>query len=332
MVSDEGFIDLANVFIEIGANYGKIDASTLIKHPSNIKRTNLVNIYQKYKDAFIDVLQTCKHFSFTSDLWKDKYKGNFYLSLTVQFINSSGTLSNVCLYTILCKEKKKDDIRSYLLKGLHDFFGNSDEILKDSYFITDNGSNVKNIFNKWLPCACHNINLTLSHTFKEESLTQFPAINELILTSKKLVDYFKKSGRNLLLKKTLKQEISTRWNSTLLMLESIYENWADISTVLFNLNKSSKMIGINKKLLELIISILTPFKIASEELSSSKNVTINKVVIWKFKLIQVLKTIIDNEHHLEIINFSKRIMDCLNEKYVLYDEHYFAAFLDPRYY
>jgi hypothetical protein len=197
MTSYQGFHDITNAFLKLGRKYGPIDSKKLIKDPSNLKKTHIVNIYDDYKNIIMKEFEKCHNFSFTTDLWKDSLTCNNYLSLTCQFVNSNSSISNVCLATILSSEKRKSNLKACLNEALEKLFVNAVSLLTHCYFVTENGSNVRNLFDNWLPCVCYNINLVLSHAFKEERLIDFPTVSLLISSSKKLVEYFKRSGKSI---------------------------------------------------------------------------------------------------------------------------------------
>lgn len=331
-VDDIGFLTTANKLIEMGSKYGRVNILDIIKDRTTLKRKYMPQVYSDCKEKLIKQLKCAKYFCFSTDLWTDKYNFNSYLTITVQFISETNKLMNYCLSTILCKEKTKYKLRQTIRSSLSEFFDNAEHIINESYFITDNGSNINKTFNLWLPCTCHNLNLSLSHAFDEKFMNSIPLIENTIKLSKEMVRYFKKSGLNKKLTKTLKQSVNTRWNSIFTMLESIYTSWDEIKNILNEQSKSNKYIMPNKDIVFELISILEPFKNASDELSSNSIVTINKVVPWKYKIKLHLELCKEKTSNNEFSLLIDNIFKWFEAKYIIEEIHYIASFLDPRYF
>lgn len=108
-----------------------------------------------------------------------------------------------------------------------------------------NGSNMVDIFFNQLPCQCHKLNLFVDWTLNERNLptpeaiikkaengktfeakklfnlqTHCPNTKKNLDDVKSLVEYYKQSALNSKLSRTLKQDVETRWDSELNMLES----------------------------------------------------------------------------------------------------------------
>lgn len=107
---------------------------------------------------------------------------------------------------------------------------------KHFYFVTDQGSNIKAALNsncQRLACACHCLSTALKHTLpggpgdKGES-EELQALNDSIEKVKALVRYVRKSGIHAQLSKTLIQDNETRWNSLLMMMESVINGQEEV--------------------------------------------------------------------------------------------------------
>jgi hypothetical protein len=83
-------------------------------------------------------------------------------------------------------------------------------------------------------------------------------------------EVLKKSGLMRLLPSPLKQEVNTRWNTIYLLLESVMKNFDEIEHILNNKNELYRMAGIEKKLVEELVSFLEVFKTASLEMEATK--------------------------------------------------------------
>ena len=72
-------------------------------------------------------------------------------------------------------------------------------------------------------------------------LAETPELSELLTNAKKMVKYFKHSGLQNSLKKSLKQSIETRWNSNYDMLDLILQQHEEISTLLLSNNQYERI-------------------------------------------------------------------------------------------
>jgi len=97
------------------------------------------------------------------------------------------------------------------------------------YFVTDQGSNIKSALSgtyQLLSCACHCLSTALKHTVPggpgdKGNSEELQGLQQIIDKVKAVVRYVKKSGLNATLQKSLVQGNDTRWNSMLMMLESV---------------------------------------------------------------------------------------------------------------
>lgn len=136
-----------------------------------------------------------------------------------------------------------DNIRSVVSVVLDEFGA-----VRPGYvFITDNASNMKAAFrdHTWLGCACHNLNIVLSHGLQEapatEQCTLPHEVTELIDACKEVVTLAKRTRLNCQLETSLKQCVVTRWNSVLTTLISVSVNLAELQRIsISNEDKSNR--------------------------------------------------------------------------------------------
>jgi len=94
-------------------------------------------------------------------------------------------------------------------------------------FVTDNGSNMKAVYrneNK-LSCAGHNLNLAAEKALKSEGAQ---VVADAIKCAREVVAYFSHTCANKELHHTLKQDVSTRWNSQFFLLQSLASQLDDV--------------------------------------------------------------------------------------------------------
>lgn len=157
-------------------------------------------------------------------------------------------------------------------------------------WVTDQGSNIKKALeqNTRVNCAAHMISNILKATFDnkfisgEDGRSETVPIFKLIQAAKALVGYMKRTGDNNKISTTLIQELEIRWNTRLLMLMPIEEQFQEIKDLYKD--EPHRFYDIDLILLKKIIDFLKPFKHATDELEGDTYPTIHKVILHKAKL------------------------------------------------
>lgn len=185
-----------------------------------------------------------------------------------------------------------------------------------------------------LACACHCLSTALKHTLpggpgdKGES-EELQALNDSIENVKALVRYVRKSGLHAQLSKTLVQENDTRWNSLLMMIESVVNGEEEVKELLSRNGQIHPTDGINFGLLRDLVAFLQPLKSATKALEGDSYPTIHKVVMWQNVLLQRCQTLpFDSQL---ITQLKARLKDSLHEKFPVTVTHKLALFLHPQY-
>ncbi|XP_020686093.1 uncharacterized protein LOC110102210 [Dendrobium catenatum] len=165
---------------------------------------------------------------------------------------------------------------------------------------------------------------------------------EMIDSSKKLVEYFKRLNLQSKLTKTLKQENVTRWNSLVCCLCSILDMLDEIVIVLQEKNVIHKLNAIQQDLLNEFTVFLEMFQHATLEMEVFKRPTLHKVAFWHHRLQQHMKLVrVDimdpndpsrvktKKDYDPIISLKEIIQPIFEEKFVLQPIHVVAMMLDP---
>ena len=151
---------------------------------------------------------------------------------------------------------------------------------------------------------------------------------DTIKECKSLVTYFKHSSLNSRLEKSLKQEVETRWNSKLEMLESIYDQFEEITELLSERDEFSKIENIDKNVLETLVNFLKKFQEASEFLEGSKYPTIHMVIPWYRILMEHCKVhISDSETLMQIKSVVEQV---ILSKLKIENIYKIAVFFNPK--
>jgi hypothetical protein len=167
---------------------------------------------------------------------------------------------------------------------------------------SDTANNIKHIIKDlipslmYIPCFCHKLNLLVKDCFPNGETTIF---SHLMTKCRKLVGLFRHSNllseqlasyqitNNLPVVK-LKQEVSTRWNSSYLMLQSISKVLLD---PINHEHRGNLLTGSDMDLLNKLLELLQPMFYLTTKLSTEKFPTF---VHWQFHLSKNLNTILRN--------------------------------------
>ena len=218
-------------------------------------------------------------------------------------------------------------------------------LLNNAWFVTDEGSNMIAALShyKRLPCSCHMLATVLRHVLQLESLSKtvlplnpndkvmqhVKAIQSAVAEVKSLVAYFKRSGLNNKLPTSLKQANDTRWNSTLLMLESYLKNVDDIKQILIVENQEKRLEHVDSITIKCLVDFLQPFLLATKQLEGDSKPTINYVYLWFSKLKRSMKSCVTDNDLLAFLK--KRGLAALEKKFQIQDIHRLAFFLNPKF-
>lgn len=201
------------------------------------------------------------------------------------------------LATVLTENKRSFTIKSDFKNVFEEF--NIQEINK--YFTTYNASAMKSAFNSenWFACTSHDLNLVQSHTF--DSLNEVDLLNEvelLIINSKELVTYVKRSEIQHEFETTLKQSIEVRWDSRLRLLESIRDNYENLKIQAKNNIKIEEHLNhIIYELLCDLIKLLTSFHKYRLDFCYETKSTFHLVIPTKLKLLKECEHQIDDNYN-----------------------------------
>lgn len=276
-VSGNGFKNLAQALINIGAKYGShTDIINLIPDPTTISNRiqikaeeRKIEIKKEVEEAVVNEIA-----SITTDLWTDNFVKRNFLCVTFHFMKES------CLKNIVLGVKSMDfescTAENILakLKCVLNEFGVSD--LRNIKFVTDRGANIVKALQGYTRLNCSN------HLFNNVLHSAFNATTELhpmLESSKKLVKYFKKCNLQHMLSTSLKNYCVTRWNSHYKLLKSILDNWVKIQEILVNNGQTYRTDFINVSTLNALVDLLGNFDRISQKLQGVNYVTSNFIYL-----------------------------------------------------
>lgn len=241
IIAGDGFKSLAQSLISVGIKYGQVDIKDVLPHPSTVSRKLDLLAADHKKDVVVPVIKSCINKyggAITTDMWTETFTQTSYITVTVHYISDDWNLVERVLATKEFDPELRHtggNINTSLLAILSDFEVNAEKVV----FVTDRGANMLKALkdHKHISCCDHMINTVLSHVFDDEVLDELPRVRSLLSGSKELVRYFKKSGNMRLLPTSLKQEVSTRWNTMFYLLESVMKNYKEIAHILLTNNE-----------------------------------------------------------------------------------------------
>lgn len=241
--------------------------------------------YNKIATILKSMLKSINNVSITTDIWTSD-SNRAYLTVTCHFI------FNDCLYSpvLATREMIKTHTGANIASSISDIlieWGILDKIVT---IVSDNGSNIKNAINEHLhkyhhPCVAHTLNLIVN-----DVITSNEELLNVIKKCRALVGHFKHSvfastklkeiqNQMNLPDLKVKQDVPTRWNSSLLMLERLIQIKAPLSAAITFLPRAPNFLtALEWELISDCLPLLKPFEIMTVELSGENYPTLSIVI------------------------------------------------------
>ncbi|CAM4672842.1 unnamed protein product [Leuciscus chuanchicus] len=292
-VQGDGFLELAQELINVGATRGRVAASSVLPSPNTVA-THCRNLAEEKREELAkqvkEILNKGGKVGMSTDMWTDDFRKIHYLSITCHYVTEDFELigKNLTTATFPVDEKKTgDNIKRELVKLLVTKFGFDPLSLKDIVWVTDQGANVVNALRSYtrLDCMDHVLNTVLRHGLDNDALMQVaPDFAETVTASKTLVRYVKQSGMTAQLSKTILQMVDTRFSTVYLTLKSISDIYAELQDKLEARGESDRIEKITPDTLGMLVSFLKPFYDAQRELEGDKYPTLHLALLWVERL------------------------------------------------
>lgn len=251
--------------------------------------TRLEQMFVDIKNSLQKELALTSFVALTSDIWTSS-RNESYLSVTSHFIDNEWTLNHRVLTSLPVDDRHTgENIAAWLLETIEKYNVHPSKVIA---MVHDNGSNIvaaaaKNeAQHNWVSvrCAAHSLQLIVNAALKSDS-----AITDTLAAARHVVEHFKRSAlaTSLLHEKQrqmsvsehqLIMEVSTRWNSTLHMIERLIEQRWPVSSVLVD-RSSSKKSGVlaltecQWEILSNLKELLQPFDAATTYVSGETYIT-----------------------------------------------------------
>jgi len=168
--------------------------------------------------------------------------------------------------------------------------------------VTNGGANIKSAVRvmgiQHIPCTAHKLNLVVQQALyltdddkAGDNANYEEKMKNILKKCRSIVGYFKRIevGNRLLMEKQkqlghgqilkLKQDVRTRWNSSLFMIERLVKLKEPITIVIISLNDAPSNLNSEEwNDIEDIVPLLKPFDSLTTELSAEQYPTISKVI------------------------------------------------------
>jgi len=240
---------------------------------------NVIYLKLKY------MLENVNDVSITTDMWTSDSTRS-YITVTCHFI------FNDCLYSpvLATEEVKESHTGENIASALSNIFNEWNISNKIVTIVSDNGANIKHAINNHLlkyhhPCVAHTLNLSVNESINQN--TEFLRVLKICraivghfkhsnLATEKLKEFQKQMGLPEL---KVKQDVSTRWNSTLNMIERLIQIKNPLSAAISSLRRAPNCLTSNEwDIITDCAPILKPFESLTIELSGEKYPTLSLVI------------------------------------------------------
>lgn len=298
----------------------------------------LHEVYETLSSELKNMLNSIEHISITTDMWSSDSNRSF-LTVTGHFISDFKMHSPVLSTEEITSDHSAVSILQAITKILDKWQINK----KVFTAVTDNAANMKKAVNNLKkthhPCIAHTLNLTVQEAIKENV-----ELNKLLTKCRNLVTHFKQSSLSAyklreiqeqmgLQDLKLKQDVPTRWNSTVIMMERLSKLKSPLSAALSSLTSApTSLLALEWTIMDDCIGILKPFVFLTEDLSGQTYPTVSRIT----PLIKGLCSRIQNKK--ATTDIGKRLISSLSQiisKRLEYLETTKtvakATFLDPRF-
>ncbi|XP_060877420.1 E3 SUMO-protein ligase ZBED1-like [Metopolophium dirhodum] len=273
IVENEGFKNMVNL----------LDSRYKIPSRRALGRTIIPNMYTNVRNKVQTLLNDTSYIAITTDIWTSINTDSFKTMTAHFFPKEQSKLKTV----VLCTKKLEHSHTGAHLDEIMTSELNSWGILdKVVAIVTDGGSNIKSAVRlmdiQHIPCTAHKLNLVVQqalylgeeHSAGEEinELHDSDKMKRILKKCRSILGFFKRSevGNRILGEKQkqlgytqilkLKQDVRTRWNSTLIMFERLVKLKEPLTIVMISLKEApSNLTPEEWVIVEDIIPLLRPF-------------------------------------------------------------------------
>ena len=169
-IEGEGFRELAQQLIHVGAVYGPVAAQDVLPDPTTVSKRchEMAKEERKRLVAQLnEINEEVKTIGMTTDIWTEDFHKLSYMAITCHFVTRTFKLvSKVLTTAVFPQEEAKtgDNIRREILRLLTEY-GLDMSLLNKVVWVTDQGSNIISALRPYhrLDCQDHLYNTLMRH-------------------------------------------------------------------------------------------------------------------------------------------------------------------------
>lgn len=332
MVEDEGFRNFVHL----------LNPSYKIPNRHTLSKVHIPALYQKCLYEMKELIKTdAVSGCITTDCWTSRSNLG-YIAITFHFIDNNFGLRSVLLG---CNEFSENHTSLNLSTQIKLALEEWDLKDKITFAVSDNANNIKRALSilelKHFGCFAHTLNLIVQGALIVESnlLEKIKTIvthfRKSTLANKKLSNYQLSNGAKE--PKKLLQDVNTRWNSTLYMIERFVELESAISGTLGLLDNPTDGLTLDEwKVTKELCTVLRPFEEATKAVSGDKYMTASMVIVLSEGLKNVCNQLQNESLQTRVNIVINRLLSGMQERdrwVNIIGSHTLVrcTFLDPRF-
>lgn len=266
-----------------------LNPSYLLPSRKTLTSNLIPQYFNKVSETVLGELARAEAVALTTDTWTSLPNEN-YLAVTAHFVHENGELKTYLLNCLLFNDSHTAQNLSVEIKKCVTQWNLDGKIVA---VVSDNAANIKAAIRlcNWrhIPCFAHTINLIVQAGISK--------ISNLVVKVKSIVEYFKRSPQAYAkLQSTqkqmgvkelkLKQEMPTRWNSCLEMLERVLGVKDPlISTLALSKPELNTISEEEWGTISEACNILKLYEEITAEMSSQKTCTISKTIFLSRRML-----------------------------------------------
>jgi hypothetical protein len=261
------------------------------------------------------------------------------LSMTAQWVDENFQLKRVVLQ---CQEFKGSHTSAAIKDAFSSMFERwGIDRTRVHAVVSDNARNMIKAMDdsdlRGIRCVAHTLQLAVN-----EGVSSQRSIVDIVSTGRKIVGHFKHSPLAYprlqaiqeqfgMYPKRFQQDVSTRWNSTFYMLQSLLDQKRTLATHIADYDLPATFTPYHWLLIENVLSLLAPFEQLTREISSAK-ASAADVIPSLAALMRLLKKEVETDHGVKTMKTA--LSEALDRRFSQTDTDplfCIASVLDPRY-
>lgn len=328
-----GFLKMAQSLVALGDKHGNIDVKSV--HPNlNAINRQIAHVKEETRQTLLDTFKKAYNRSWCStsvEVCKSNgiVKKSLLATFSLHFFDEELTaLRKIPIFAIGIDPDDEPQTTLEQLQRSFNIFGGDEIQLHAMKIVSPNNSMMKTILNfnyNRQDCIIYKINTILDASLNI-SFNKTNDFNELIKNCRSIVRYIKDSGKSHQLEIEVKIDNGT-WTSKIEMLDLLKDQYDNVMEILDE-DKENTFV-LNKKLIKEIVSFVSPFLEAADDLVATEYPTANRIVLWWALLNSHLQDIESCSFWMK--NVMKKAQSIFDIEFHPSTDNKIDCFLDPRY-